>query len=190
MTFFYRTKIGLISSVVKVDQDSPELTKLDGDLAQCRDLLGADGETLRVGASFITGDASITKWAETALPIIARHRPAVIWLFAPDGEVKPHGSIIKALKGLESPRPRVFVQVGNVTAAREAARDGADALVCQGIDAGGHQFRKGMGVVSFVPEVRRMLEEEEEFAGNEIAVIAAGGIVSGKGVAAALALGE
>lgn len=113
-----------------------------------------------------------------------------MWLFAPDGEVKPHSSIIKALKGLASP-PRVFVQVGNVSAAREAALDGADILVCQGFDAGGHQFRKGMGIVSFVPEVRRLLEEEEEeFAGKEIAVVAAGGIVGGKGVAAALALGE
>ena len=110
-----------------------------------------------------------------------------MWLFAPDGEVKPHGTIIKALKGLASP-PRVFVQVGNVGAAREAALDGADILVCQGFDAGGHQFRKGMGIVSFVPEVRRLLEEE--FAGKEIAAVAAGGIVGGKGVAAALALGE
>ncbi|OAA52249.1 2-nitropropane dioxygenase [Beauveria brongniartii RCEF 3172] len=65
--------------------------------------------------------------------------------------------------------------------------DGADVVVCQGIDAGGHQFRRGMGVVSFVPEVRRMLQEE--FPEREVALVAAGGIVNGKGVAAALALG-
>lgn len=35
-----------------------------------------------------------------------------------------------------------------------------------------------------------MLDEEDEFKGREIAVLAAGGIVGGKGVAAALALGR
>lgn len=79
------------------------------------------------------------------------------------------------------------MQVGNVAAAREAVVDGADVVVCQGIDAGGHQFRKGSGVLSLVPEVRMMLEEE--FADRDVAIVAAGGIVNGKGVAAALALG-
>lgn len=80
------------------------------------------------------------------------------------------------------------MQVGNVTAAREAVQDGADVIVCQGIDAGGHQFRRGMGVVSFVPEVKCMLEEE--FAARDVGVLAAGGIVNEKGVAAAMTLGE
>lgn len=143
--------------------------------------------------SCITGHASITHFTSTVLPIIAAQRPAALWLFAPDGAVKPHAGIITAVRGLASAanadgyRPRVFVQVGNVAAAREAVVDGADVVVCQGIDAGGHQFRRGMGVVSFVPEARRMLDEE--FPDRDVALVAAGGIVNGKGVAAALALG-
>lgn len=114
-------------------------------------------------------------------------RPAALWLFAPDGNVKPHGGIIRAVKALD-PAPRIFVQVGNVAAAREAVLDGADVVVCQGIDAGGHQFRKGMGVVSFVPEVRSLLEEE--FSEREVGVLGAGGIADERGVAAAMMLGR
>lgn len=101
--------------------------------------------------------------------------------------MKPHGAIIRALKGLDVP-PRVFVQIGNISFAREAAEDVADVIVCQGIDAGGHQFRRGMGVVSLVPGVRRMLEEE--FPDREIALIGAGGISTGDSVAAVMAMGK
>lgn len=118
---------------------------------------------------------------------MAKHRPAAIWLFAPDGNLKPHPAIIKALKSLDPP-PTVFVQVGNVAAAREAVNDGADVVVAQGVDAGGHQFRQGTGIVTLVPEVRSMLDDE--FPGRDIGLVAAGGIVDGRGVAAALALGE
>lgn len=81
----------------------------------------------------------------------------------------------------------MFVQVGNVIAAREAAQDGADVLVTQGVDAGGHQFRQGSGIVSLVPEVRDMLDKE--FPDRKISIVAAGGIADGRGVAGALALG-
>ena len=104
--------------------------------------------------------------------------------------------------------PKIAVQVGSVAAAREAARYGADVIVAQGADAGGHQFARAAGVVSLVPEIVDMLREEEFDGGGvewgegqeegegegkkrrkEIAVWAAGGIADGRGVAAALALG-
>lgn len=86
------------------------------------------------------------------------------------------------------PRPLVFVQVGNIAAAREAVLDGADVVVAQGVDAGGHQFRQGTGIVSLVPEVLNMLQKE--FKDRNVKVVAAGGIADGRGVAAALALGK
>ncbi|RWA05723.1 hypothetical protein EKO27_g9382, partial [Xylaria grammica] len=64
---------------------------------------------------------------------------------------------------------------------------GADVIVAQGVDAGGHQFVKAASVVSLVPEVKDMVRDE--FPGKEIAVWAAGGIADGRGVAAVLALG-
>lgn len=180
--------------------------KLEADLTECRRLLGHEVEIgdgpLPVGVGFITSHPSVGRFEETVLPIIAKHRPAAVWLFAPDEELKPHEAMIRALRSLDSP-PCVFVQVGNVKAAREAVRDGADAIVCQGIDAGGHQFRRGAGVISLVPEVRQMLDQEQEswqhehaeepsrhLPPRELAVFAAGGIADGKGVAAMMALGE
>lgn len=165
---------------------------MDADLAKVSEVLGNNNTAsgnLAVGVSFITGHASVVHFKDTALPILRKHRPSAVWLFAPDGGVeRPHPSIIAALKTLEAPPPpRVFVQVGNVAAARDAVNDGADVIVCQGVDAGGHQFRRGTGIVSFVPEVKTMLEKE--FPGRDVAVMAAGGIADGRGVAAALALG-
>ncbi|KAK5987157.1 Nitronate monooxygenase [Cladobotryum mycophilum] len=151
---------GFLSSYIDLSEGSPHLAALDSDLTYCREHLGdAPDKPTRVGASFLTGHASITKFSETALPLIQKHKPAAVWLFAPKVAVKPHGLIIKALKGLDVP-PKVFVQVGNATAAREAIEDGADVLVCQGIDAGGHQYQRGMGVVPLLLEVRRLLEAE------------------------------
>ncbi|RYC56056.1 hypothetical protein CHU98_g10146, partial [Xylaria longipes] len=83
--------------------------------------------------------------------------------------------------------PRVIIQVGTVAAARQAAELGADAIVAQGVDAGGHQFVKAASIVSLVPEIRDMVRDE--FPDREIVVWAAGGIADGRGVAAALALG-
>ncbi|OAA60731.1 Aldolase-type TIM barrel [Cordyceps fumosorosea ARSEF 2679] len=186
--------IGLISCLVNVSEGSPELTKAHDDLAAVRQLLeptypASPYHPLPAGMGCITGHESVSQFVETVVPIIAAQKPAALWLFAPDGNIRPHGRIIAAVRELlpAEGRPRVFVQVGTVAAAREAVADGADVVVCQGVDAGGHQFRRGAGVVSLVPEVRRMLAEE--FAGREVALVAAGGIVDGKGVAAALALG-
>ncbi|KAJ4157223.1 hypothetical protein NW754_008867 [Fusarium falciforme] len=180
---------GFLPSTADLSPNSAHIKTLSSNLEEARTLLGADQPAdgpLRVGTSFITGHQSIGHFTETALPLLAKHRPAAVWLFAPDGDVKPHRSIIAALKGLDVP-PVVFVQVGNVAAAREAVLDGADVLVTQGVDAGGHQFRQGAGIVSFVPEVRTMLEKE--FGDKDISIVAAGGIADGRGVAGALALG-
>lgn len=179
--------IGFLASAFDAAPSSAHLRTLTSDLTESQALLGKTTSGLiNVGVSFITGHESIAHFRETALPILTRLRPAALWLFAPDGKVRPHGAIIQAVKSLD-PAPRIFVQVGNVTAAREAVVDGADVLVCQGIDAGGHQFRRGMGVVSFVPEVKSLLEDE--FAERHVAVLGAGGIADERGVAAAMALG-
>ena len=65
--------------------------------------------------------------------------------------------------------------------------DGCDVVVVQGTDAGGHQWAQGASLITLVPEVRDMLKQD--FNGSNVAVIAAGGIVDGRGVAAQLALG-
>ncbi|PFH62608.1 hypothetical protein XA68_12860 [Ophiocordyceps unilateralis] len=170
--------IGFLASIFDLSKGSAQLSALDTELSE--------SEPSRIGISFITGDASAALFSQTALPIIAKHRPAAVWLFAQAERTRLHLAFIRALRNLD-PAPRVFVQIGNVEAAREAASDGAHVLVCQGIDAGGHQFRRGAGVISLVPEVCEMLKNE--FPDRQVAVLAAGGIVDERGVVAAMALG-
>lgn len=78
------------------------------------------------------------------------------WLFAPNpAHADTLRRVIGALRAAAhaSWSPRVVVQVGTVAAAREAAELGADVIVAQGADAGGHQFVTAAGVVSLVPEI-------------------------------------
>ncbi|KAI2470502.1 FMN-dependent 2-nitropropane dioxygenase [Annulohypoxylon bovei var. microspora] len=175
---------------------SPQLKRLDDQLTQARELLGLepvakDSSPLPIGVGFVTYSATNRYFGETAVPILRRHQPAAVWLFAPSpGSPDTIPALIELLKSPSSDgaySPKVVVQVGSVAAAREAASHGADAIVAQGTDAGGHQWASGASVVSLVPEVADMLKEE--FPNKEIALWAAGGIADGRGVAAALALG-
>ncbi|WP_227982883.1 NAD(P)H-dependent flavin oxidoreductase [Nocardia spumae] len=75
----------------------------------------------------------------------------------------------------------LIVQVTDTEEARRALDAGADVLVAQGSDAGGHCAAEGIGTLSFVPTV-------VDLAGA-VPVLAAGGIADGRAVAAALALG-
>ncbi|NKY44020.1 NAD(P)H-dependent flavin oxidoreductase [Nocardia cerradoensis] len=75
----------------------------------------------------------------------------------------------------------LIVQVTDADEARRALDAGADVLVAQGSDAGGHCAAQGIGTLSFVPTV-------VDLAGA-VPVLAAGGIADGRAIAAALALG-
>lgn len=113
-----------------------------------------------------------------------------IWLAFPSTS-EDHREIIAAIKAArekENWDVKVFVQVGDVGSAREAVDHGADVIVVQGVDAGGHQWAQGAGVVALVPEVRDLVVEMGK--GEEVAVVATGGMVDGRGVAAGLSLGE
>ncbi|KAL7814575.1 hypothetical protein V8C44DRAFT_34861 [Trichoderma aethiopicum] len=192
--------LGFLGCIADVSENSQQVTKLDVDLIKVRQLLSSPPSSssssattpsghLRIGVGFLTCHPSIAHFAATALPIVKKHRPAAVWLFAPHERIRPQGEIVRLLKGLGTAEggeaPRVFVQVGNVAAAREAIADGADAVVCQGTDAGGHQFRRGMGVVPLLGETRRLVDEGGY---EDVCVLAAGGIADGKGVAAMMTL--
>jgi NAD(P)H-dependent flavin oxidoreductase YrpB (nitropropane dioxygenase family) len=74
----------------------------------------------------------------------------------------------------------LMVTVGSVEEARHAVAGGADIIVAQGWEAGGH-VRGTMSTLALVPAV------VDEVA--PVPVVAAGGVADGRGLAAVLALG-
>ncbi|KAK4126706.1 inosine monophosphate dehydrogenase [Parathielavia appendiculata] len=192
--------LGIIPAGFDFTPSSTHLTTLDSELSAARTKLNIlptvskYDDPLPVGAGFILSHPSfLTHFLTTALPLLRANRPAAVWLFAPRADDVASGAVRTAIAALKAEGFVVMFQVGTVAAARQAARDGVDVLVCQGVDAGGHQFAGGAGVVSLVPEVVDMLAQEREELGlgeREVVVVAAGGIVDGRGVAAALALGK
>ena len=185
--------LGMVPGGFDFTPGGPQLAQLAAELTTAREALGLADRPLTplpIGVGFILFDASAAHFVETAIPLLQEHSPQAVWLFAPPPPAPAQeGLTRRIIDALHESGFIVFFQVGTVAAARQAARDGADVLVAQGADAGGHQFAHGgAGVVSLVPEVVSMLERE--FAGREAPlVVAAGGIVDGRGVAAALALG-
>jgi len=75
---------------------------------------------------------------------------------------------------------KVWMQVGRVAEAVEAAARGADALIAQGAEAGGHN-RAEASTMTLFPRIRRRFPD--------LPLLAAGGIVDGTTMAAALVLG-
>lgn len=74
---------------------------------------------------------------------------------------------------------KVFVQVQTMANARKAVAAGADVIIAQGNEAGGHTSY--LGTLSFVRAVVKIA--------GDTPVVAAGGIADGPGLAAALMLG-
>ncbi|KAI3445749.1 hypothetical protein Pfo_002414 [Paulownia fortunei] len=77
---------------------------------------------------------------------------------------------------------KVVPQVGSFDEARKAVNVGVDAIIVQGLEAGGHVIGQD-GLITLLPRVVDLVR------GRDIPLIAAGGIVDERGYVAALALG-
>ncbi|HWO74275.1 MAG TPA: nitronate monooxygenase family protein [Dehalococcoidia bacterium] len=109
--------------------------------------------------------------SEAHIRNVIREKPAV--LAAGLGSPGPY------VKDLHAAGIKVFGLVGNVKQAVRVKNDGVDAIVAQGHEAGGHTGR--IGTFALVPQVIDAVKPTP--------VILAGGVGSGRHVAAALALG-
>jgi len=96
----------------------------------------------------------------------------------------PPGDVVAALRGVGT---EVWVTVTEPGEAREAVAAGADALVVQGLEAGGHRasFRDedGAGLVGLLALLQLVR------AAVQVPLVASGAIATGRGLAGALAAG-
>ncbi len=125
--------------------------------------------TARVGVGFITW--SIAR-RPALLDMALERRPAAVMLSF--GDPEPFVDRIKRAGAA------LICQVQAVAMARDAAAKGADVLVAQGTEAGGHGLTRG--TMALVPAV-------VDAVGGDLPVAAAGGIADGRGLAASLMLG-
>jgi nitronate monooxygenase len=138
------------------------------------------------------------QWLDRELPIVAggTERPwgvgFLVWSMRP-GAVE-HALTYRpraVMLSFGDPRPfaeavhqagaALIIQVTDLAEARQAIEAGADLIVAQGAEAGGHGGDRGRGTMSFVPVVADLAAP--------VPVLAAGGIADGRGIAAALCLG-
>lgn len=124
------------------------------------------GDT-RVGIGLITWNMS-----DGALGAVLGLEPSAVWLSF--GDPSPH------IPAIHSSGSVVICQVTNVDEAVEAAGAGADVIVAQGSEAGGHG-RSGHSLLELVPAISAAIPD--------VALVAAGGIGDRRGYEAVRALG-
>jgi nitronate monooxygenase len=172
--------IGLIGAVA-------DMTALEKELQIARrtfidaGVMRDETEAMPLGVGFLPFVLEMSK----AVEVVRKYKPRIVWLsFA--REMCDFATWAEAMREA-SPQTKIWIMLGRVSAALEVVvRAKPDVLVMQGADAGGHGFERSAGIVSIVPETIDALEA----AGyGHVPVLAAGGVVDGRGVAAALSLG-
>ncbi|KAK9907469.1 hypothetical protein WJX75_004171 [Coccomyxa subellipsoidea] len=147
----------------------PQLRK---EFEEAQQLAGGKG-AIGIGLMAFTN----TQLLDTALDV----KPHTIWLSF--GDVAPMAARVKAA-GV-----KLMIQVQSVQQAIDAVSLGADAIVAQGTESGGHGASP-TGTFCFLPEVVDAVAGIAAQTGAApVPVLAAGGVTDGRQVAAALALG-
>ena len=126
-------------------------------------------ESVRFGVGFITW--SIAKQPHL-LDLALERKPVAVMLSF--GDPAPFIERIKRSNAV------AICQVQSLALAKDAVAAGADVLVAQGSEGGGHGISRGLATL--VPEI-------VDAVGDRALVVAAGGIADGRGLAAALMLG-
>lgn len=121
----------------------------------------------RIGIGLITWNL-----VDGALEAVLGHEPSAVWLSF--GDPSPHIAAIHEAGSV------AICQVGTVAEAISAAGAGADVIVAQGSESGGHG-RSGRALFGLLPAISAAIPD--------IALVAAGGINDSAGLQAATALG-
>jgi nitronate monooxygenase len=150
------------------------------------------------GLGLVGGGTGNRGWLERELPLAAGGTSApwgvgfLSWAvdqravshalsYQPDAVMLSFGDPGPLAEPVRAAGALLIIQVTDLAEARQAVDVGADVIVAQGTEAGGHGARRGWSTLAFVPVVADLAAP--------VPVLAAGGIADGRGVAAALALG-
>ncbi|KAK1249715.1 hypothetical protein MKX08_009718 [Trichoderma sp. CBMAI-0020] len=157
------------------------------DLDKARELIEASNlrhPLLPIGVGFQVWNGDL----KVATSAVEKHQPCAVWLFAPkNGQAELDEWTVSLRK--VSPDTKIWIQVGTLSDAIAAINSSAppDVLVVQGSEAGGHGMAKeSTGTIVLFPEVADAVNARKDLG---IPVVAAGGIIDGRGAAAAFSLG-
>ncbi len=131
-----------------------------------------EGGNARIGCGFITWSL---QQQPQLLDVVLAHKPAAVMLSF--GDPSSFAGVIK------DAGVTLICQVQTRRDAEAALRCGADVLVAQGAEAGGHAEQRA--TMTLVPEIADLIAGRTP----ETLLCAAGGIADGRGLAAALMLG-
>jgi nitronate monooxygenase len=123
----------------------------------------------RFGVGFITW--SLARQPEL-LDIALERKPVAVML--------SFGDPAPFVERIKNAGARLICQVQTVAMAKEALAAGADILVAQGTEGGGHGISRGL--ITLLPEI-------VDAVASRVPVVAAGGLADGRGLAAVLMLG-
>ncbi len=133
-------------------------------------------ETAKLQKSSVPFGVGFITWSMARKPelldIALQAKPRAIMLSF--GDPKPFGPRIKAAGSL------LICQVQTEDMAKQALDAGADILIAQGTEAGGHGASRT--TLDIVPAI-------VDFAAGQVPVVAAGGIADGRGLAAMIVMG-
>lgn len=172
-----------------------DLSTLDIHLQEAQQLVAANEylrqytDVLPIGIGFLNWGASL----HDALPAIIKYRPAAVWLFGPRHDATDLIPWVDQLRSQVDLKTQVWIQVGCVSDAIDAMDNiQPDVIVVQGADGGGHGLNQGASFLTLLPETIDRFEQV--LTGRFRSVkrprfAAAGGIIDGRGVAAASMLG-
>lgn len=170
------SKAGGLGQIGAVDN----LNDLEAQLSKVEQALARHDGLLPIGLGLL----SFVLESDNVMPILQKFNPTVVWLFLAH-EVDDYALWTRKIRQA-SQKSQVWIQVGSVQGALAIAKNAKPDVICvQGLDAGGHGFEKGAGIISLLPEVNDALQA----AGHSVPLVAAGGIADGRGAAAAFALG-
>jgi len=174
--------LGFIGPGLKPESTGTDLDTVHGLLAAQTSAPSPPLEgTIPIGVGFQCWNGDI----KVAAAAVKKYRPCAAWLFAPRNGQAELDEWTTRLRDA-CPETKIWIQVGTLREALGAAKSTTppDVIVLQGAESGGHgRVADGMGITVLFPEVADAL------ADYDIRLVAAGGIVDGRGVASAMALG-